>query len=50
MVISQNVHGAKGFHGSLDNLVAKLDRVIVGDCFSTSLLDLVDDEICGPVV
>lgn len=44
-IVDDNVDRAKGLDGRLDNLFAKLDRVVVCDSLAASLDDLVNDEI-----
>lgn len=44
-VVDDNVDTAKGLHGSLDNLVSVKDRVVVGNGFTTSGTDLIDNKI-----
>lgn len=44
-IVDEDVDAAESLDGSLDNLVTKLDAVVVGDSLATGGLDLVDDNI-----
>lgn len=44
-VVDQDVDAPKGLDGRLDDLVAVLDAVVVGDGLAACGLDLVDDDI-----
>ena len=46
-IVEEDIDAAEGINGSLDDLVAILDAVIVGYGLATCLLDLIDDDICG---
>lgn len=48
-VVDQNVDATKCLDGSLDDLVTIFDGVIIGNCLSTVLLDLIDYYIGGLV-
>lgn len=39
-IVDQDIDAAEGVDGGLDNVLAVLDRVVVGYCISASLLDL----------
>ena len=42
-VVNQNINPAEAFNSCLDDLLALVDVVIVGDSFSTTGFDLADD-------
>jgi hypothetical protein len=44
-VVDQDVDAPKGLDGRLDDLVAVLDAVVVGNGLAACGLDLVDDDI-----
>lgn len=44
-VVDEDVDTAKSLDGSVDDLVAVLDGVVVGDGLATVLLDLVDNNV-----
>jgi hypothetical protein len=44
-VVDEDIDSAEGIDGSLDDALAVLDRVVVGDGLSAGGLDLVDDDI-----
>lgn len=44
-IVDQDIDAAEGVNGSLDDLVTKLDAVVVCNGLASSLLDLVDDDI-----
>lgn len=46
-IVDKDVDAAEGVNGSLDDLVTKLDAVVVCNGLASSLLDLVDDDISG---
>jgi hypothetical protein len=46
-VVDENIDPAKGLNGSLDDLVAILDRVVVCDGLAASRCDLLDDLVGG---
>lgn len=46
-VVDEDIDSAKGLDGSLDNLVAILDRIIVGDGLAASRCDLLDNLVGG---
>jgi hypothetical protein len=46
-IVDEDVDAAVGLDGRLDNLVAILYTVVVGDGLAASSLDLVDDDISG---
>lgn len=46
-IVDEDIDAAESLDGSVDNLVTKLDAVVVGDSLATGGLDLVDDNIGG---
>jgi hypothetical protein len=46
-IVDEDVNTAEIADGSLNDLVTKLDAVVVGDSFTSCLLDFVDDNISG---
>lgn len=46
-IVDEHVYPAESLDGRLDDLVAILDRVVVGDCFAAGGGDLVDDGVGG---
>jgi hypothetical protein len=46
-IVDQDVDAAKVLNGSLDNLLALCDAVVVGYCLSAGSFDLIDDDIGG---
>jgi hypothetical protein len=46
-VVDEDVDAAKGLDGGLDDALAVLDAVVVGDGLAAGLFDLVDDDISG---
>jgi hypothetical protein len=46
-IVDQDVDSAKGLDGCVDDLVAILDRVVVGNSLAAGCFDLVDDDVCG---
>jgi hypothetical protein len=46
-VVNEHVNAPKGIDRSLDNLVAILDRVVIGDRVTTCGFDLLDNLIGG---
>lgn len=46
-IVDENVDAAKALDGGLDDALAILDAVVVGNGFAACLLDLVDDDISG---
>lgn len=46
-VVDEDVDAAEGLNGSLDDLLAILDAVVVGNSLSAGLFDLVDDNVGG---
>lgn len=45
-VVDQDVDATVALDGGLDDLVAILDAVVVGNCLAACGLDLLDDDIC----
>jgi len=46
-IVDEDVYGAEGLDGGLDDLVAILDAVVVCDSLPASLFDLVDNGVGG---
>lgn len=46
-IVDEHVDAAKGLDGSLDNLVAIFDRVVVRDGLAACRSDFVDDSVGG---
>lgn len=46
-IVDENVDAPKSLQGCIDEFVALLNAVIIGDGFSASVLDLVHDYIRG---
>lgn len=46
-IVDEDIYPAKVLDGSLNDLVAIFDRVVVGNCAASRGLDLFDDDICG---
>src|SRR5687767_2847625 len=46
-IVDENIDTTKSLDCSIDDLVTKLDTVVVGNSFSTSLLDFINDDIRG---
>jgi hypothetical protein len=46
-IVEEDVDSTEGLDGSLDDSVAVLDAVVVGNGLAASGFDLVDDDICG---
>lgn len=46
-IVQKNVDGSKRLHGSGDNLLTKLDGIVVGNSLSARGLDLIDNNICS---
>lgn len=44
-VVDEDVDGTESLDGSLDDLLAVLDGIVVGDGLSASLLNLLNDDI-----
>ncbi len=44
-IVDEDIDAAKGVDGGVDDLVAKLDAVVVGNGLAASGLDFVDDDI-----
>jgi hypothetical protein len=44
-IVDENIYAPERLDGSLDNCVAVLDTVVVGNGLAASLLDLVDDHV-----
>lgn len=42
-IVDENINTAKGLDGSVNNLVSKLDAIVVGDGVSTLCLDFIDN-------
>jgi hypothetical protein len=46
-IVEQDVDSAKGIDGSLDDTVAILDAIVVGNSLTAGLFDLIDNKICS---
>lgn len=44
-IVDEDVDAAKGLDGGLDDALAELDAVVVGNGLAAGLFDLVDDDI-----
>ena len=46
-IVDEDVDAAERLDGCVDDLVAVLDRIVVGDGLAAGLLDLIDHDIGG---
>jgi hypothetical protein len=46
-IVDEDIDAAKVLDRGVDDLLAELDGIVVGDGLAASLLDLVDDDVCG---
>jgi hypothetical protein len=46
-IVDEDIDATESLDGSIDDLLAELDRVVVGYGLSAGSLDLVNNDICG---